>query len=72
MIDVNRDDAIGVIQCAGTKRSDAGYFVADDGRKVLFVADPATAPESQPLRYARPDDETPAGHTLHGAPCNAL
>ena len=63
MIDVYRDDAIGVIQCAGTKRSDAGYFVADDGRKVLFVADPATAPESQPLRYARPDDETPAGHT---------
>ena len=62
-VDVSEDDAIGVIQCAGTKRFDAGHFVGDDGRKVMFVADPALAPTSQSLRYARPDDETPAGHT---------
>ena len=64
MIDVSRNDAVGVIQCAGTKRSDAGHFVADDGCKVLFVADPAAVPPtSQSLRYAHPDQETPAGHT---------
>ena len=62
-IDVSQDDPIGVIQCAGRKRSDAGHLVGDDGRKVMFVADPALAPTSQSLRYARPDDETPAGHT---------
>ena len=62
-IDVSRDDAVGIIQCASKKRPDAGRFVADDGRKVLFVADPGAAPASQSLRYARPDDETPAGHT---------
>ena len=61
-VDVSRDDAIGVIQCAATKRTDAGYFVGDDGRKVMFVADPGAAPARQSLRYARPDDETP-GHT---------
>lgn len=62
-VDVSRDDAVGVIQCAGTKRADAGHFVDDDGRKVLFVADPAAASARQSLRYARPDDETPTGHT---------
>ena len=62
-VDVSQDDAIGVIQCAGGKRADAGHFVGDDGRKVMFVADRAAAPACQSLCYARPDDETPAGHT---------
>ena len=62
-IDVSRDDAIGVIQCASKKRLDAGHFVADDGRKVLFVADPEAAPTSRSLRYARPDDAASAGDT---------
>ena len=62
-VDVSRGNAVGVIQCASKKRFDAGHFVADDGRKVLFVADPALAPARQSLRFARPDDETPAGHT---------
>ena len=62
-LNVRRDDAIGVIQCAGTKRPEAGHFVGDDGRKVLFVADPRAAPPSPALRHARPDDATPAGPT---------
>ena len=62
-IDISQDDAIGVIQCASKKRLDAGHFVADDGRKVMFVADPAAAPTSRSLRYARPDDAVPAGAT---------
>ena len=62
-IDVSRDDAIGVIQCASKKRSDAGHLVADDGCKVLFVGDPAVAPTSRSLRYARPDDSVFAGDT---------
>ena len=58
-----RNDVIGVIQCAGSKAPNAGHFVADDGCKVLFVADPGKAPPSSPsLRYARPDGATPAGH----------
>lgn len=65
-VDVSRDDAFGVIQCAGSKRPDAGHFVADDGCKVLFVAgpaDPACTLADQTLRYALPDDETPSGYT---------
>lgn len=45
-----------VIQCAGGKRVDAGCLTTNDGRKVLFVADPAAAPPSQDFIYARPDD----------------
>lgn len=62
-IDVSQDDAIGVIQCASKKRLDAGHFVADDGRKMLFVADPGAAQTSRSLRYARPDDAVLAGDT---------
>ena len=62
-IDVPRHGAIGVIQCASKKRSDAGHLVADDGCKVLFVGDPAVAPTSRSLRYARPDDSVSAGDT---------
>ena len=62
-IDVSRGDAIGVIQCASKKRSDARHLVADDGCKVLFVGDPAVAPTSRSLRYARPDDSVSAGDT---------
>ena len=63
MIEVSQDDAIGVIQCASKKRLDAGHFVADDGRKVLFVADPEAAPTSWSLQYARPDDAVLPGGT---------
>ena len=45
-----------VIQCASRKRPQAGFLAMQDGRKVLFVADPASAPLSSELTYARPDD----------------
>lgn len=50
-----------VIQCAATKREDAGYMRCGDGRKILFVADPDSAPESASCVYARPDDVGDAG-----------
>lgn len=45
-----------VIQCAATKDEKAGKLRAADGKPVLFVADPARAPQSSEMRYARPDD----------------
>jgi hypothetical protein len=52
-----------VIQWAAKKRPDAGHLRTTDGHKVLFVADPAKAPPSNSLRYARPDDASDAGGT---------
>ena len=57
------DTLIGVIQCAGTKRRNAGHFVGEDGTDVLFVGDPSVAPDGSGLRYARPDDPTGSGHS---------
>jgi hypothetical protein len=48
-----------VIQCAATKSPEASSLRTDDGRRVLFVADPAAAPPRSDTAYARPDD--PAG-----------
>ncbi len=45
-----------VIQCAATKRPEAGHLRAADGRKVMFVADPASAPADKDTLYSRPDD----------------
>jgi hypothetical protein len=47
-----------VIQCAASKRP-----VGNDGRRVLFVANPALAPASSDLVYARPDDYADDGIT---------
>jgi hypothetical protein len=56
-----------VIQCAGTKRSDAGYLKTKNGRNVLFVADPAKTYKSpdrdDDVVYARPDDLADDGGT---------
>jgi len=52
-----------VIQCAASKRPKAGYFRGNDGRRVLFVANPALAPASSDLVYARPDDYADDGIT---------
>lgn len=51
-----KSGAIVVISCAGSKKDDAGHFETDDGRKVMFVADPAKAPRDSEFHYARPDD----------------
>lgn len=50
-----------VIQCAATKQPNAGHFRTDDGRRVLFVAQPAMAPPVPGVHYARPDDRSGVG-----------
>jgi hypothetical protein len=50
-----------VIQCAGRKQPQAGFLTTREGRRVLFVADPASAPPSSELIYARPDDPSGRG-----------
>ena len=45
-----------VIQCAARKRSDAGHLTTEDDKPVLFVANPATAPQRPDILYRRPDD----------------
>lgn len=47
-----------VIQCAGSKRADAGSFSTKDGRQVIFVASPSAEPPPKNRVYARPDDTT--------------
>lgn len=45
-----------VIQCAASKRPDAGHLIACSGRPVEFVASPEIAPHRADWMYARPDD----------------
>lgn len=51
-----------VIQCAGSKRSDAGSLRTRDDRPVRFVAHPELAPDDGDF-YARPDDQCDVGKT---------
>ena len=50
-----------VIQCAGSKRSNAGYLRHPDGRKVLFVARPDCAPQNGQYTYDHPDGNCDTG-----------
>lgn len=52
-----------VIQCAASKKPDAGYLQRRDGRKVLFVAYPENVPADMPYAYARPDDIADTGRS---------
>jgi hypothetical protein len=52
-----------VIQCAGSKRRNAGFLRTQDGRPILFVAHPEFAPPAASYIYARPDDASDAGGT---------
>lgn len=52
-----------VIQCAATKRPEAGHLKSRDGRPVVFVANPAMAPANDDCLYARPDDLSHNGET---------
>tara|TARA_R110002049_G_scaffold114812_8_gene266166 strand:+ start:8097 stop:8753 length:657 start_codon:yes stop_codon:yes gene_type:complete len=45
-----------VIQCAAKKSCSAGYLRRKDGKRVLFVAEPQSAPASKIVDYACPDD----------------
>jgi len=50
-----------VIQCAAKKDPCAGFLTNGDGKPVLFVANPETAPPSDAYRYACPDDPAKSG-----------
>lgn len=51
-----------VIQCAARKAPDAGCFLDEQGRRVLFVADPSAVPDGDTdTVYARSDDVSPSG-----------
>ena len=50
-----------VIQCAASKRPDAGHLVAASGKRVDFVAHPQIAPRDPDRVYARPDDRRQDG-----------
>lgn len=50
-----------VIQCAARKAADAGHLRTQDGRKVMFVANPDHAPRDGDCIYARPDDTADTG-----------
>ncbi len=52
-----------VIQCAASKRPDAGHLVAASGKLVDFVAHPQIAPANPDRVYARPDDLCEDGTT---------
>jgi hypothetical protein len=50
-----------VIQCAASKRGDAGRLITASGKPVDFVADPSAAPRDPAHVYARPDDLSDTG-----------
>ena len=52
-----------VIQCAGTKRPEAGCLHRRDGQEVMFVADPESAPADTRYWYAHPDDIADTGYS---------
>ena len=52
-----------VIQCAGGKNPNAGRFKTEDGRPILFVADPDKAPDGKGVVYKRPDDPADSGRS---------
>jgi len=52
-----------VIQCAASKRSDAGTLQDGKGRPISFVAVPALAPPTSGIVAARPDEESGDGYT---------
>jgi hypothetical protein len=52
-----------VIQCAASKRKNAGFLKTKDGMPVSFVAHPELAPAAVSCVYARPDDTSDAGGT---------
>lgn len=60
---IRNTDMLIVIQCAARKRKNAGHLVSKEGRKVMFVADPDRAPESESIVYRRPDDLQSSGRS---------
>ena len=56
-------DAVDVIQCAKSKDPNAGHLRLGNGRRVMFVADPAQAPRNTPYVFKRPDDVATGGRS---------
>lgn len=54
---------IAVIQCAASKRSDAGHLLTANGELVIFVAHPEIAPPDGAHVYAHPDDLAESGRS---------
>ena len=52
-----------VIQCAASKQSHAGCLRLRSGREVLFVANPANAPQDGPYAHAHPDGPADTAET---------
>lgn len=52
-----------VLQCAASKRPQAGCMRMRDGRKVMFVADPENAPPKAGHVFAHPDQMADTGRT---------
>ena len=50
-----------VIQCAASKRPNAGHLSTPDGKSVMFVARPDLAPRDARRLYAHPDDDCGTG-----------
>ena len=50
-----------VIQCAASKNPGAGRFKTENGRPIMFIADPTRAPASRGIVYKRPDDRADSG-----------
>jgi hypothetical protein len=50
-----------VIQCAASKRPNAGHLFTVSGKRVDLVAHPEIAPHSSGREYARPDDRREDG-----------
>lgn len=50
-----------IIQCAASKKPDAGRLALSTGKPVVFVANPESAPPDSAHIYARPDDLSDRG-----------
>jgi hypothetical protein len=50
-----------VIQCAASKQPNAGFLRSANGKRVLFVADPRSAPSNSEITFTRPDDLSDTG-----------
>ena len=60
-LSMSAEDMIVVIQCAAGKNWSAGHMLAENGRKVMFVADPQNAPPDESIIYKHPDDPALSG-----------
>lgn len=62
-----KKDMVVVIQCAAGKNQSAGHMLAENGRRVMFVADPQKAPSDEAIIYKHPDCLTHSGQSWREA-----